>query len=313
MLSDDFISHIGAQKRYSPRTQAIYADTIREYYAFVYPESKDLDSLNQSQELESFNPLTIRGFVANGLENGLTSRTMNLKLSALSSFCGYLVKVGLMTSNPVHKVFRPKEEHRLPQFFTQEALAGYFDLRQNDFEGKEGYIHLRNRMIIMLLYATGMRRAELCGLKIDQFDKGRQVFRIIGKGDKEREIPIPNLICEYILVYLKRIREEFPSNDSLFFLTDKGKPIYPALINNVVKDELTGIEGFTGRKTPHVLRHSLATHLLNNGADLNSIKEVLGHSSLAATQVYTHNSFEQLKKTYLTAHPRAKNGGKNGN
>ena len=158
-----------------------------------------------------------------------------------------------------------------------------------------------------------MRRSEIVGLRRSDFDPGRKVFTVLGKGDKMREIPVPASVCQEILLYLERIRKEFPDvpEGGRFFLTDAGQPIYPELVNETVHEELDGVEGFTGRKSPHVLRHSLATHLLNNGADLNSIKEILGHSSLAATQVYTHNSFEQLKDTYLTAHPRAKNGGKN--
>ena len=170
----------------------------------------------------------------------------------------------------------------------------------------------RNGVMMLVLYATGMRRSEIVGLCRSDFDPGRKVFTVLGKGDKMREIPVPASVCQEILLYLERIRKEFPEvpEGGRFFLTDAGQPIYPELVNETVHEELDGVEGFTGRKSPHVLRHSLATHLLNRGADLNSIKEILGHSSLAATQVYTHNSFEQLKDTYLTAHPRAKNGGK---
>ena len=173
----------------------------------------------------------------------------------------------------------------------------------------------RNGVMMLVLYATGMRRSEIVGLRRSDFDPGRKVFTVLGKGDKMREIPVPASVCQEILLYLERIRKEFPDVpvDGRFFLTDAGQPIYPELVNETVHEELDGVEGFTGRKSPHVLRHSLATHLLNRGADLNSIKEILGHSSLAATQVYTHNSFEQLKNTYLTAHPRAKKGGNNEN
>jgi integrase/recombinase XerC len=221
----------------------------------------------------------------------------------------------LLESNPVRKVPRPKQDKKLPQFYTEKAIDNYFDeSRRRVEEEPDDFRLLRNRMIMLVLYATGMRRAELCGLNIADFDAGRQLFRVLGKGDKLREIPVPALICQEISLYLEKLREMYPDNpEGKFFLTDRGAPLYLAFVDNLVRNELSGVEGFTGKKSPHVLRHSLATHLLNRGADLTSIKEILGHSSLAATQVYTHNSFEQLKKTYLTAHPRAKNGGNHGN
>ncbi|MBR7026029.1 MAG: tyrosine-type recombinase/integrase [Bacteroidales bacterium] len=309
-----FLDYIALQKRYSKRTVTLYGEALHEFYAFIYPEKDTVDNLTKEEILEVLASNNLRGFIAHGLENGLTARTVNLKLSAISSFCNWLVKQGELPSNPARRVFRPKEARRLPEFYTTQSLDNYFALKKSDFEGEETMEHLRARMLIMVLYATGMRRSEICNLKVGDFDASREVFRIVGKGDKPREVPVPSLICEYILLYLKRLGKEFSSdNDSFFFVTDKGAQMYPAMVNNIVKAELSKAEGFTGRKSPHLLRHSLATHLLNNGADLNSIKEILGHSSLAATQVYTHNSFEQLKKTYLTAHPRAKIGGKNGN
>ncbi|MDD2594389.1 MAG: tyrosine-type recombinase/integrase [Bacteroidales bacterium] len=309
-LTEQFLDYIKVQKRYSPRTLVLYAEAIAEFYSYIYGE-EDVESEDEISVLTTVN---VRGFIAHGLDGGLSSRTMNLKLSALSSLCNFLVKRGYMTSNPVRKVFRPKEERRLPEFYTEKALFNYFDDSLNKIEENPTFENLRNRTIILILYTTGMRRAELCGLKIDDFDQGRSVFRVLGKGDKLREIPVPSLICREIVLYLKRNNEEYPDNpEGYFFLTEKGKPLYLSFVNNIVKKELSQEDGFSGRKSPHVLRHSLATHLLNRGADLNSIKEILGHSSLAATQIYTHNSFEQLKKTYLTAHPRAKNGGKNGN
>ncbi len=311
-IIDSFIDWLGVQKRYSPRTLVLYRGAVDEFYAHMFPEGE----IEIGEEMSVLTPLNIRGFIASGLEGGLSARTMNLKLSALSSYCSYLMKQGLIPSNPVKKVFRPKEEKKLPEFYTEKAMGNYFKSMIEDIEeeGEEPFSVLRNRTILLLLYASGMRRAELCGLKITDFDPERSVIRVLGKGDKLREIPIPDLICQELLLYLKRINREFPGNtEGYFFLTDKGRPLYPAFVNNVVKKELEKVEGFTGRKSPHLLRHSLATHLLNRGADLNSIKEILGHSSLAATQIYTHNSFEQLKNAYLTAHPRAKNGGKNGN
>lgn len=309
-----FLDYISLQKRYSKRTAALYEEALREFYAFMYPEKSDIAALTKTELLDVLVSNNLRGFVAQGLESGLTARTVNLKLSAISSYCSWLVKQGELPDNPARKVYRPKETRRLPEFYTEQSLENYFEMKESDFEGEETMAHLRARMLIMVLYSTGMRRSEICNLRVGDFDAARGVFRIVGKGDKPREVPVPALICRYILLYLKRLGKEFSSeNDSFFFVTDKGAQMYPAMVNNIVKAELSKAEGFTGRKSPHLLRHSLATHLLNNGADLNSIKEILGHSSLAATQVYTHNSFEQLKKTYLTAHPRAKIGGKNGN
>lgn len=312
VVEEKFLEYIRTQRRYSPRTVALYREAIDGFYAFALPEAGSVDDALLKEILS---PQIIRGYIAQGLEDGLSPRTMNLRLSALSSFCSYLVRSGFIASNPVHKVYRPKEDRPLPQFYTQASMDAYLDdsaqqAREDAAaaeDGKEPYPELRERMIILMLYVTGMRRAELCSLVKSDFDAARQVFRVTGKGDKTREIPVPDRICKEILLYLKRLDEAFPGNASgWFFVTDKGRQLYPAFVNRVVAKALGGKDGFSGKKTPHVLRHTLATHLLNNGADISSIKEVLGHSSLAATQVYTHNSFEQLKATYLTAHPRAK-------
>ena len=312
-MKEKFIEYITVQRRYSSRTAELYRSAIDEFCAFVFPEL-DLP-LPDARLKEALTPTMIRGFIAEGLENGLSARTMNLRLSALSSFCNWLVRNGFLDSNPVKKVYRPKEDRPLPQFYTQPSMEALLEKEEEQAaeeaeaskDGKEPFADLRTRMIILTLYATGMRRAELCNLKVGDFDSGRQVIRVTGKGDKTREIPVPDRICKELLLYLRRLKEEMGFGYSgWFFVTDKGGQLYPAFVNKVVKTALDGQEGFSGKKSPHVLRHTLATHLLNNGADINSIKEVLGHASLAATQVYTHNSFEQLKQTYLTAHPRAK-------
>ena len=306
MLKENFIRYLEVERRFSPRTVSLYDEAVSEYYAYLEEEDTP-PALMTTQN--------VRGFIAQGLDTGHSARTMNLKLSALSTWCGWLLRQGLLESNPVRKVPRPKQDKKLPQFYTEKAIDNYFDeSRRRVEEEPDDFRLLRNRMIMLVLYATGMRRAELCGLNIADFDAGRQLFRVLGKGDKLREIPVPALICQEISLYLEKLREMYPDNpEGKFFLTDRGAPLYLAFVDNLVRNELSGVEGFTGKKSPHVLRHSLATHLLNRGADLTSIKEILGHSSLAATQVYTHNSFEQLKKTYLTAHPRAKNGGNHGN
>lgn len=307
---DEFISYIKVQKRYSDRTVILYRGAVEGFYGYI----ADGGEITLEEEISLLTPVNIRGYIADRLAEGISPRTMNLSLSALSSYCNFLLKKGALSSNPVKKVFRPKEDKMLPEFYTKDAIQNYFDYSAEGEEGNDSYEKCRNRVIVMLLYVSGMRRAELCSLKMRDFDPGRSVVRVVGKGDKLREIPIPSLFCEELLLYLKRINEAFPDNpEGYFFLTSAGKPLYLSYVNNIVKKELSMVKGFSGKKSPHLLRHSIATHLLNAGADLNSIKEMLGHSSIAATQIYTHNSFEQLKNTYLTAHPRAKNGGKNGN
>ena len=280
-MIDQYIRYIESGRRYSSRTAVIYRDAIEAFFSFVYqeyPKEQVAAHINDELIRQALTVRMVRGYIAYSLERGESSVTVNLHLSALSSFCQYLMREG-----------------------SEEA-----PLSSRDF-----HFH-RNVIMILLLYSTGMRRAELSSLRRGDFDRARHIFRIVGKGDKMREIPVPDSVCREILLYLKRIMEDFPQCESdAFFLTDTGKDITPDFVNKIVHEEFDGLDFLSGKKSPHVLRHSFATHLLNNGADLNSIKEVLGHSSLAATQVYTHNSFEQLKKTYLTAHPRAKNGGKN--
>jgi len=304
MLNENFINYLKVERRYSSRTISLYVNAVEDFYRFASEgdDTEDISFLTSS---------VIRSFIAFDMDNGLCARSVNLRLSALSTYCNCLIRIGIIKNNPVNSVPRPKQSKKLPVFYTEKALTKYFDdKRSSVMENPGDFSNIMSYTMMLILYSTGMRRAELCGLKIADFDAGRHIFKVTGKGDKQREIPVPTLICDDILLYLNRNREENPINPGgFFFLTGKGKPLYLAFVDNLVKKELSGTDGFSGKKSPHVLRHSLATHLLNRGADLNSIKEILGHSSLAATQVYTHNSFEQLKKTYLSAHPRAKNGG----
>ncbi len=304
-----FSDYLKVQKRYSPRTLKIYLESIDELFAYLVPAE---DEAPESLLI----PSNIRSFIAHLLSNGLSPVTVNLKLSAISSYSNFLIKKELLLSNPVRKIQRPKTDKKLPGFYTSRAMENYFDLeplakesidRPNELEA---FLSLRDRVVVELLYCTGIRRAELASLKIYEWDRSRGVIRVTGKGDKVREVPVPNSLANHLGGYKSLLNEYYPENPTKhLFLTDSGQPMYLSFVNKIVGRELKGIEGFSGKKSPHMLRHSLATHLLNNGADLNSIKEVLGHSSLAATQIYTHNSFEQLKKVFLTAHPRAKKGG----
>ena len=304
---DAYVEYLKVQKRYSERTVALYRDAVVRFYTYIMDDKLSETCIEKikKEEKEGGSHLkvnNIRGFVASILDGGISPRSVNLQLSGLGSFCKYLLKEGVLENNPVNMVYRPKEKRRLPQFYSKEAL----DIYLNSVAGDD-YPSVRNRTMVWLLYATGMRRAEVTNLKLGNYDSVRKVLKITGKGSKEREIPVIDCLYEKIKLYLQTRSSSFKDCDcDSFFLTDRGRPLYLSFVNNVVKEELKAFKEFSGKRSPHILRHSLATHLLNDGAGLNSIKEVLGHSSLAATQVYTHNSFEQLKKIYITAHPRAK-------
>ncbi|MDR2359635.1 MAG: tyrosine-type recombinase/integrase [Prevotellaceae bacterium] len=294
-----FINHLRYEKRYSGRTISIYADAIRHFLDHAAIPGND------TQALATLTAQEIRSWMAGLLKNQLSTRTVNLQLSALNRFFKFLLKENVLEKNPMQKIQRPKTSKRLPEFFAATALN---DFLNSDIAGGD-YINVRDRMIIDLFYTTGIRRAELIALRpADIHIAGTEVvLRVTGKGDKQRETPLTKEITTQLKDYLTLRETTFPDlagNDRLF-VTGKGKPLYPQAVNRLVHDRLANQQGFTGKKSPHVLRHSLATHLLNNGADIMSIKETLGHSSLAATQVYTHNSFAKLKKVYAKAHPRA--------
>lgn len=258
----------------------------------AYPDEDILSCLTKDM---------LRGYVINLMKQGRKPSTVNRNLSSLSVFCRMVQRFGMLDSNPAVSVKHLRQGSRLPVFYSEEQMSEYLG---------NGSDNLRDRLIVKMLYGTGIRRAELISLKIGDVDFSRKVMRVVGKGRKMREIPVADELLEEILLYLQQV--ETKQADMPLFRTAKGKPLYPVLVDRIVKNELKTEDGFTGRRSPHVLRHTLATHLLNRGADLNAIKEMLGHSTLASTQVYTHNSFEQLKESYLTAHPRAKKGGKDG-
>jgi len=323
-----YIDYIRDVRRYSSRTVQIYEDVLNRYVEHV---SEGSTSFSERDLLESLNVSQIRSYVVYLMEKcNLIPRTVGLHLSALSGFCRFLIFKGLLKSNPVKLVPKPKAEKRLPSFYKNESMEKYFtdsahyasDEELDGFlqsplsdSGKKAYEKRLARLIVSVLYDLGLRRAELIGLTVGNVDFGRKVVKVHGKGDKMREIPLVVSLSEEILLYLEAVEALCGGKRSLkepLFVTYKGAALYPSYIDRVIKSELGDVKGITGRKSPHVLRHSLATELLNEGTDLNSIKEMLGHSSLAATQVYTHSSIARLKDIYKQAHPRAKNGGKHG-
>ena len=326
-LIDAYKDYLKNIRRYSQRTVEIYRSVLREYVGSMCGN----EDASDAEIVESLNHSEIRSYEMKLLdERKLVPKTVNLHLSVLSSFCRFLVKRGVRTSNPVAVVSRPKVEKRVPHFFRNDALRKYFE-RTDYFasaedldafisaplsaSGKRSYEKRLARLIIHMLYSLGIRRSELVGLTIGDVDFGREIVKITGKGDKMREIPIISSLSEEILLYLKAVEALCGGERSLkepLLVTYRCRPVYPVYIDRTVKSEFSDDNEFSGRKSPHVLRHSIATELLNDGAGLNSIKEMLGHSSLATTQVYTHSNIARLKTIYEQAHPRAKNGGKHG-
>ncbi len=312
-LVSRYLEYISAVRRYSVRTCEIYTECLRSFCEFA-------DAGSDDELAASLVPGMIRGYEVQLLGRKLKARTVNLHVSVLSGFCRFLVKEGVLKSNPVKLVSRPKIEKRLPGFFRESDMAAYFartEIYASDIPDTkpEDYVRRLSRAVVSTFYNTGIRRSELVGLRRGDIDFSREVMRVRGKGDKMREIPLLHSFCKEISLYLQSVDTMVGgvwTPGSPLFVTAKGRAVYPEYVARIVKQELESAGVFSGRKSPHVLRHTVATELLSDGADLNSIKEFLGHSSLAATQVYTHNSIGKLKSVYESAHPRAKNGGKNG-
>lgn len=310
-LSDSiskYISYIAGVRRYSPRTVQIYRDALERFAAYAPGEVEEV-----------MTPNVVRGYEVWLMdEMGESPRTVNLHLSVISGFARFLMKDGTLKANPVKLIHRPKTSRRLPTVFRKEDMDKY--LKDTAADGGEDTLDLingddkvsvevwtrrRDRLVVRMLYDTGLRRAELISLDRGSVDHSRRTIRVKGKGGKMREIPITPSLSQEILLYLKATnRLGCPWGEALL-VTSKGSRLYPMAVERIVKAQ-TGGAGVTGKRSPHVLRHTIATELLGEGADLNSIKELLGHSSLAATQVYTHTSVEKLKSVYAKAHPRAK-------
>jgi len=326
-LVGKYLEYVRSVKRYSSRTVDIYESVLNGYFTCTLGPGdwKDDDVVS------ALNISELRSYQVHLMDDmKMVPKTVNLHMSVLSGFCRYLLKENHLNSNPVGMVPRPQSEKRIPDFYRKDAMEEYYRTSeyyssQETLEafiqspdsptGKDFYENRLSRLIVSTLYSLGIRRSELVGMRIENVDFGRKVVKIRGKGDKMREIPLVDSLSEEILLYLKAVEVLCGGKRSLkdpLFVTYKGGPLYPVYVDRAVKKELGSVKNIAGRRSPHVLRHSLATELLDEGADLNSIKELLGHSSLAATQVYTHSSIARLKTIYEQAHPRAKNGGKHG-
>ncbi len=289
-----FLDFLTFQKRYSRHTIVSYENDLQSFFNFLHIEFGDIP-LNQVTG--SF----VRSWLAGLKNSGMESKSINRKISCLKSFYKYQLKQGHITTSPMTTIISPKIKKRLPQYVEEKDIQTLFSLV--DFpvtwDGQT------EELILKLFYATGMRLAELVNLKESQIDAGNCFIKILGKGNKERIVPINQMLMDTILLYMKNKRINFESFDSLnLFINYKGKKLYARMVYNIVNKYLSLVTTIN-KKSPHVLRHSFATHLMNNGAEINAVKELLGHSSLAATQIYTHNTIEKLKDVYKKAHPKA--------
>ncbi len=288
-----FLNYLEFEKRYSKRTVESYQTDLLQFQKYCTGIG--------GCELNLADSKLIRGWIVSLLEDNCGNRSVNRKISALKSFYKFLLRHGHIKVSPMLKIESLKTGKQLPVFVTTKQTQQLF----NDVEFGSDFKGCRNRLILELFYATGIRLSELIGIKLKDIDKANLTLKVFGKRNKERLIPVTLGMIRTIDAYLVIKDKEAVGGDNDYLLvTNKGDKLYPRFVYRVVTEALK-LVSTQDKRSPHGLRHTFATHLLNNGAEINAIKELLGHSSLAATQVYTHNTFEKLKKIYKQAHPRA--------
>jgi integrase/recombinase XerC len=295
MMTERFLDYIAYEKRYSQHTLTAYRSDLEQFSEFLSRQYQITDLAQADHQV-------IRSWIVSLMEDGHTARTVNRKITTLKSFFKFQVKEGFLKENPMSRVVAPKTNHRLPVFIEQDNMKTLFE----EIDFGEGYPASRDRLIMEMFYATGMRLSELINLKHSDLDLYKNMVKVTGKRNKQRIIPLTGNMVSLLRNYLDVKKGAFTGEeqDSYLFLTEKGEQLYPRLVYRLVRHYLDKITTIS-KRSPHVIRHTFATHMLNNGADLNAIKEILGHANLAATQVYTHNTIEKLKSIYKQAHPRA--------
>ena len=288
---EDFLNYLRFEKRYSQHTVISYQNDLEQFLSFLIA---DFDA----PQLKNINAAIVRTWLAGLKEDEkLTAKSINRKISTLKSFFKFLLREGVIEATPMGIINGPKINKRLPVYVEEKDIKTLFDYVEfsDDWKGQT------EKLVLQLFYATGMRVSELVNLKTGQLDAAYSHIKVLGKGNKERIIPVSKELMRALEGYIKAKPLNAPEN---IFVNEKGKPLYARQVYNLVKKKLSLITT-VNKKSPHILRHSFATHLTNNGAELNAVKELLGHSSLAATQVYTHNSIEKLKEVFKKAHPKA--------
>lgn len=290
MYIDSFIDYITSVKNYSKFTSGSYRRDLEQFFSYICTIEQDLRPETADTDL-------IRSWLSSLVERGYNAASVNRKLSTLRSFYHYLLKISAITVDPTARLSGLRKPKRLPQVVHDADLEGLLDAMPAD-----GFVQMRDKLIVDMLYETGMRRSELVNLDTTDVDFSLMQVKVLGKRNKQRLIPIGRGLASMIGDYLA-MRAPVAVGTALF-VTPDGRRITAAQVYAVVHKALTSVIR-SGKRSPHVLRHSFATVLLDNGADLESVKELLGHADLATTQIYTHSSFEELKKIYKQAHPRA--------
>ena len=287
-----FLDYLKYEKRYSKHTIIAYQNDLEQFFQFLVSQF-------DTPELSTLTGTMIRSWLAEIKEDEISSKSINRKISSLKSFFKYQLKTGALLKSPMGTIIAPKVSKRLPMFVEQIDMDNLFKHQQfsDDWNGRT------ERLVILLFYSTGMRLSELIQLKESQLDAAYNQVKVLGKGNKERIIPISKELIVQLQNYINEKPEKLAAITNLF-ITKNGNPLQPKSVYTFVKKSLSEVTTIQ-KKSPHILRHSFATHLMNNGADLNAVKELLGHSSLAATQIYTHNTIEKLKEVFNKAHPKA--------
>ena len=291
-MNRSFFEYIEYQKRYSPHTLASYKNDLKQFGAFL--------SRTYEERPENATFPMIRSWVVELIEKGYANTSIHRKISCIKAFYNYQRKQNQRQDNPAGNIQLPKKPKQLPVFLTETQTYNLLDeiSFSEDFEG------LRDKAILELFYSTGIRLDELINLKDQDINYSTQTIKVTGKGKKQRIIPISDRLLRIIKNYKEKKAEALENTSAYFFVTNKGRQSYSKLIYRIVNKYLKQVST-AEKKSPHVLRHTFATHMLNNGADINAVKELLGHATLSATQVYTHNTVERIKSIYKQAHPRA--------
>jgi len=292
MPINSFLNFLALEKKYSPHTIAAYKNDINTFHLFCLSEY-------ECKNIVDINYPEIRNWIVSLVNSNISNRTINRKVSSLKSFYKFLQKTSVIESNPLakHKALKVPKQVQVP--FSEKEIFGVLNLLDEEVN----FESLRNKLMVELFYSTGMRRSELINIKITDLDFANETVKVLGKRNKERYIPLLKSVQKSLTKYIE-VRADINTNQSYLFITKKGKIIYDTLVYRVINNYFSSVSSKI-KKSPHIIRHSFATHLLNEGADLNSVKELLGHSSLASTQVYTHSSLGKLKEIYNQAHPRS--------